>query len=603
VFEEAMKRLGVVVSHGDNGTTLPYFVDYVKAMGISLSALAQNKGILSPVMVEGVLKRSIADHDYCEAAEIYKSFAASLAKLTTILVFGATFNGAKLLPTNGQLTPHWEDLRPLSAQASRHVEDSVNITRDYKHMLRRLYLDVNVYLQPSEMVACSDPPKFLRLGVGLCERGNSNWKNAGNLDAAECAKSCEQKLDCWLIAVKPGPKCMHFLDARSLADASSTYNQCTTSSLDESSFTTFRRQGPLDYKDLGVGVCKEFNEDPGHLKLFEFEEANTVGESRSVLDQCAARCSRDGSKCKSFSVWPDLRCRFYSQACTDVRSFGSDQIRTFAKIDQTDDDELLQGKYTIRQAKDSGNYLNMDRGFLKSHNNVHVWRTTNERSQWMLKLVESGAFILMNVQTKESIGVKAGSMDDGANVQAHACLRPETNTACHWRLTKVSHSSSTYLLQNVNSKRYLNVEGGSTRNWANVQQWNTQSSDSQWQLHKVSENAWEPHAQTAQWCRVAIPDGIYEYSYFGDGESPCKSLCCKRKLSCSLVPGGVAREWSSGCKCEKVMQEGNAEQETYLTGSGYYIQEKDPCPHGVEGKVRYFNIEDLVGQGCSCRLP
>merc|ERR1712176_316412 len=93
VFEEAMKRLGVVVSHGDNGTTLPYFVDYVKAMGIFLSALAQNKGILSPVMVEGVLKRSIADHDYCEAAEIYKSLAASLAKLTTILVFGATFNG------------------------------------------------------------------------------------------------------------------------------------------------------------------------------------------------------------------------------------------------------------------------------------------------------------------------------------------------------------------------------------------------------------------------------------------------------------------------------------------------------------------------------
>merc|ERR1711966_343810 len=122
-----------------------------------------------------------------------------------------------------------------------------------------------------------------------------------------------------------------------------------------------------------------------------------------------------------------------------------------------------------------------------------------------------------------------------------------------------------------------------------VQQWSTQSSDSQWQLHKVSENPWEPHTNTAQWCRDAIPDGIYEYSYFGDGDSPCKSLCCKRKLSCSLVPGAVARNKHKSCKCEKVMQ--NTEQETYLTGSGYYIQQRDPCHYGVEGKVRYFNIE------------
>lgn len=591
VYDEAMKRMEVAL--GDNGTTWSDFIGYVKAKRTSLSAFAQNKGVLSPIVVEGVLQQSILDHGYCKAAELYHTVVASLFKLNEILVFGAAYSSATLAPLNGQ--------------ASRHLQDLVDTLREYDHVLRRLKLDVLATLSPSDMVACQDPPKFSRVGVGLCDAGSTKWTPAGDLDAAACATACEQKLDCWLMAVKPGPACLHFLSKRPVGHTESTYKSCSSASLssEAGNFTTFKRQSLLNYQDLGHGVCKEFV-NAGYavtsLKAFDFKQD---GQNHNVLDKCAAHCSRDGSRCKAFSIWANLECRFYFQDCSAVQTDSSSDLRTFAKLDQTDDEALMQGKYTLRHATDNGKYLNMDRSSWS--NNVHVWDAiSSPRSHWLLEPVESGAFILQNDYTKLRVGVKAGSIDDGANVQAHACHGYQSNTACHWRLSKVSHSSTTYLLQNVNSGRYLNVEGGSTGNGANVQQWDTTSSDSQWQLHQVTENEWQCHSpQSLEWCRSAIPDGNFEYSYFGGG-SPCNCACCKRKLSCSAVPGAVIREQtvfrSERCKCRKQIIDG-VERESYLTGTGYFLLQHDPCPYGAEGKQRYFNIEDLVGKGCSCQLP
>jgi hypothetical protein len=597
VYDEAMKRMEVAL--GDNGTTWLDFTEYVKAKRTSLSAFAQNKGVLSPIIVEGVLQRSISDQGYCKAAEVYHSIVASLFKLNQILFFGAAYRSATLAPLNGQ--------------ASRHLQDLVDTLREYEHVLRRLKLDVLAQLAPHEMVACSDPPKFSRIGVGLCDANSAKWTPAGNLDAAACATACEQKVDCWLIAVKPGPTCLHFLSRQPIGHTESSYSLCssTSLSLEAGNYTTFKRQGPLNYQDLGHGVCKEFVSagyaDPAEtLKAFDFKQD---GQSRSVLDQCAARCLRDGSKCKAFSIWASLECRFYFQDCTAAQIVSSSDVRTFAKLEQMDDETLRQGKYTLRHAVDNGKYLNMD-----SHswsNNVHVWNAiSSSRSHWLLESVASGAFILQNDYTKLKVGVKAGSIDNGANVQAHACHGYQSNTACHWRLSKVSHSSTTYLLQNVNSGRYLNVAGGSTSNGANAQQWGTASSDSQWQLHKVTENKWVcHHPQNIEWCRTAVPDGNFEYSYFGAGGA-CGCACCKRKLSCSAVPGAVVRERASSflpwpasetCKCRKQVVDG-VERESYLAGTGYFLSDKDPCPHGADGTQRYFNIEDLIGKGCSCEL-
>lgn len=178
----------------------------------------------------------------------------------------------------------------------------------------------------------------------------------------------------------------------------------------------------------------------------------------------------------------------------------------------------------------------------------------------------------------------------------------ESNIVCHWRLSKVSETSTAYLLQNVNSKRYLNVEGGSTRNGANVQQWGTQSVHSQWQVHRVSEETWQCHEpQNADSCPTVGTGGVFEYFYFGAG-GPCDCNCCKRELYCeSVVPGGVQRNSRDSCKCKKVVVDGQS-KEPVLTGTGYYHPEHDPCRYGNEGNERYFNTKDLIGKGCTCRL-
>jgi hypothetical protein len=156
--------------------------------------------------------------------------------------------------------------------------------------------------------------------------------------------------------------------------------------------------------------------------------------------------------------------------------------------------DLQQGVYNIRNVK-SGKYLNVLGGSLDDGANVQLWNNPQSpHSQWRISHVfEYGHLIfetvvpcpvdqlgipavyhIKNVYSDKSLAVTGASQDDMANVEqsSHASMPGQ------WMIQLVG--DKVVGLQNANSAKWLNVEGGAVADGANVCQFHSNLQNDSW---------------------------------------------------------------------------------------------------------------------------
>eukprot|EP00929_Paragymnodinium_shiwhaense_P069823 TRINITY_DN35259_c0_g1_i1.p1 TRINITY_DN35259_c0_g1~~TRINITY_DN35259_c0_g1_i1.p1 ORF type:complete len:291 (-),score=27.86 TRINITY_DN35259_c0_g1_i1:402-1232(-) len=164
---------------------------------------------------------------------------------------------------------------------------------------------------------------------------------------------------------------------------------------------------------------------------------------------------------------------------------------------------LTEGVYNIKNVK-SGKYLNVQGGSLEDGANVQLWDNPQApHSQWRISHVfEYGelelprasvvpgpldllgipaVYHITNVYSDKSLAVAGASKDDMANVVQSA----DGSLPGQWMIQYVGEGIVG--LQNVNSAKWLNVEGGVVADGANVWQFHSNlQNDSWWVLEQPS---------------------------------------------------------------------------------------------------------------------
>ncbi|MBQ8825363.1 MAG: RICIN domain-containing protein [Ruminococcus sp.] len=170
------------------------------------------------------------------------------------------------------------------------------------------------------------------------------------------------------------------------------------------------------------------------------------------------------------------------------------------------------GYYTVRSCVGDGKtyFLDLDMGKFDNGTNIGIYQDTNSTAQHFKFVKNSdGTYTITTrvTEDKSCIGVQADSTKSGANI-----IQWEQNgkDSQKWTLEKITikdgatlDTDKCYMIQNVNSGLYMEVEGGKQENGTNVQQWgaNTPSAHNVWHLKYIN---WGYY---------------YIYSALGDGES------------------------------------------------------------------------------------
>jgi len=135
--------------------------------------------------------------------------------------------------------------------------------------------------------------------------------------------------------------------------------------------------------------------------------------------------------------------------------------------------------YTI-QSRTSGRYMNVKGGSKQDGANVIVWNNPDSlHSQWNLRRKPDGNYTIENVHAQTFLYA------EGAQLGANVALTDFPQAAAAWRLVSLGVPSM-YNIQNVASGLYLNLEGGSTSNGANVALWsNAEHADCMWRIRSA----------------------------------------------------------------------------------------------------------------------
>ena len=121
-------------------------------------------------------------------------------------------------------------------------------------------------------------------------------------------------------------------------------------------------------------------------------------------------------------------------------------------------------------------------------NTVHLWSANGTPAQeWRVEPVahpvEEGFYVVRNAQSKRVLDVAGGSYDNAGNVWQYDA---NDTPAQAWRVS-YNIRSGYYTLQSAKSGRMLDVAGGSTENGANV--WQYASNGTAAQLWSIAKNA------------------------------------------------------------------------------------------------------------------
>lgn len=170
------------------------------------------------------------------------------------------------------------------------------------------------------------------------------------------------------------------------------------------------------------------------------------------------------------------------------------------------------GYYYVRSCTGDGKtyYLDLDYGKVENGTNIGIWSDTASDAQ-LFKFVDNGdgTYTITTKATSDNscLGVTAASKDVGANVVQWECNGSDDQK---WIAEKITikdgitlDEDKCYMFKNVNSGKYLEIDGGKKENGANVQQWGADG--------PASHNVW--HVKYINW------GYYYVYSALGDGQT------------------------------------------------------------------------------------
>ena len=170
------------------------------------------------------------------------------------------------------------------------------------------------------------------------------------------------------------------------------------------------------------------------------------------------------------------------------------------------------GYYYIRSCVGDGKtyFLDLDCGKTDNGTNIGIYENTKSDAQ-LFKFVDNGdgTYTITTKVTKDGscIGIASDSTSSGASAVQWSCNGENSQKWIVEKITEkdgaVLDTNKCYMLKNVNSGLYMEVDGGKTENGANVQQWGADVPS--------AHNVW--HLKYVDW------GYYYIYSAVGDGET------------------------------------------------------------------------------------
>lgn len=212
-----------------------------------------------------------------------------------------------------------------------------------------------------------------------------------------------------------------------------------------------------------------------------------------------------------------------AESGANVQQWGADGEavhNTWKLIDAGD------GYYYIRSFVGDGKTYFLDLSYGKADNgtNIGIW-TNDESDARKFKFVENadGTYTILTKSSKDAscISVEDDSTKSGANIIQWQCNGKDSQK---WNIKKITikdgaviDTSKNYMIQNVNSGQFMEVQDGKAESGANVQQWGADTSK------PSAHNVW--HFNEVNW------GYYYVYSGVGDGNTLL--------LSCSSNSNGT----------------------------------------------------------------
>lgn len=157
------------------------------------------------------------------------------------------------------------------------------------------------------------------------------------------------------------------------------------------------------------------------------------------------------------------------------------------------------GYYYIRSCVGDGKTYYLDLAYGKADNgtNIGIW-TNDESDARKFKFVDNGdgTYTILTKSSKDAscISVESDSLQSGANVIQWQCNGKDSQK---WIAEKITikdgaeiNTSKNYMIQNVNSGQFMEVQDGKAESGANVQQWGADtgnpSAHNVWRLKAVN---------------------------------------------------------------------------------------------------------------------
>lgn len=169
------------------------------------------------------------------------------------------------------------------------------------------------------------------------------------------------------------------------------------------------------------------------------------------------------------------------------------------------------GYYYIRSCVGDGKTYYLDLAYGKADNgtNIGIW-TNDESDARKFKFVDNndGTYTILTKSSKDSscISVESDSLQSGANVIQWQCNGKDSQK---WIAEKITiqdgaeiDTSKNYMIQNVNSGQFMEVQDGKAESGANVQQWGADTSS------PSAHNVWRLKA--VNWGYYYIYSGIVD---------------------------------------------------------------------------------------------
>lgn len=127
-----------------------------------------------------------------------------------------------------------------------------------------------------------------------------------------------------------------------------------------------------------------------------------------------------------------------------------------------EENEIEEGYYRIKFAKDSKMVLDVAVGSLENGANIQIFENNNTDAQkWKISKNADNTYTIECIKSKKVLDIAHGDYSNGANVQQYTNAYAENQK---WKIVK--EESAYYRIHSNNF--YLTVEGGQTSNYTNI---------------------------------------------------------------------------------------------------------------------------------------